>query len=261
MRARGFTLLELIGVVAVIAILASILAPSVIQGVEDAYATAETQNLQILANDLRDYVHSTRSIPSTGAATWSAALAAGSDYTAQQIRFNRKNQQRVLIADPQFFTAVDSSFGGFTQNVGLAAAPVSPRMMLISNLKGAVPAITNNSATFNAIWNNDPSAAVVAGKYLKIERINLTDTFHRVLLTNANNAQSAYSLDGGIAQPLPAAVGSIEGNLSLWVIDGTELSLFAHTFPVGALTTTSLIHRDTNRRYETDGLNWYWSNP
>lgn len=261
MRARGFTLLELIGVVAVIAILASVLAPSIVQGVEDAYATAEGQNLQILGNNLRSYVVSTRSIPATGAATWSAALATGSDYTAQQIRFNRKNQQRVLLADPRFFTTVDSSFGGFTQSVGLGAAPVSPRMMLISNLKGAVPAIANNSATFNAIWNEDPGAAVVASKYLKIERINLTDVFHRVLLTNANNAQGAYSFDAAVAQPVPAAVGSIEGAVSLWVIDGTQLSLYAAPFPTGALNTTSLVHRDVNRRYQTDGSAWYWSNP
>ncbi len=260
-RNHGFTLLELIAVLAVIAILSSVMAPGIVRAVDDAYSRAEDENLETLASGLRDYILRTRSIPSTTGSVWSAALATNTDYSAQQILVNRRNQQRVLVADPRFFTSTDSSFSGYSQSTGLTSAPVSPRMMLISSLQGAVPSIANNSGTFDAVWNGDPSAAVVASDRIKIERINLSNVFRRVLLTNANSSQSAYALDANIAMPIPAATGSVNGMLSTYVIDGTQVSLFAAPYPSGALNTAALVRRDVSQAYQTDGGSWFWSAP
>lgn len=260
-RHQGFTLLEMIGVIAVMAILSSVLAPGLVRVVDDAYAHAEEQNLATLADALRDYVLRTRSIPSTNPTVWTSALGRHTDFAAQQILVNRRQHRRVLVADPRFFTTSDSGFSGYTQTIGLTSAPVSPRMMLISNLKGRVPAIPNNSATFNAVWNADPGAVVVASDSIKIERINLASVFRRVLLTNNSNSRSAYALDANAPSPVPAAVGSVDGMLAVHVIEGTQVSLFAAPYPAGALSTASVVRRDLSRAYQTNGSNWYWSAP
>ena len=52
-QALGFSLLELIGVMAVMAILAGALAPSVFQLIEEGYQTAERQSLKTIADALR----------------------------------------------------------------------------------------------------------------------------------------------------------------------------------------------------------------
>ncbi|MFK8014042.1 MAG: type II secretion system protein [Gammaproteobacteria bacterium] len=258
----GFSLLELIGVMAVMAILSSVLAPSIVSTVDDAYARAEQDNLAMLANGLREHIVRTRSIPSTNSAVWSTALASDTDFAASQVLSNRRNRQRVLVADPRFFTSSDSAFGGYTQTTGLGVAPVSPRLLLISNLKGNVPSMSNTAATFNAVWNGDAGAVVVAGDNLKIERINLTNVFRHVLLTNSSPSQSAYALDTNTIMPVPAAVASTDGVTSVYVIDGTQMSLYAATYPAGALTNTVLVQRDFNHAYQTDnGSDWYWSAP
>lgn len=259
-RRQGFTLIELIGVLAAMAILASIMAPGIVQTLNRAYATAEESNLETLADQLRLHVERTRSIPSTNVNVWTTALAANSEFSAAQIRTNRRNQTRVLVADPGFFTGVDSAFGGYTQSTGLGLRPVSPRMMLISNLAAPVPALAANSAAFDAVWNQTAGAAVVEGPDLKIERLHFGNMFHEVLLTNANSASAGVAFDGNAATAVPAAVGSINGSLSRFVIEGTRVQLFAATFPVGGLQNTYIARRDASREYVTDdGSVWFWS--
>ncbi|MEO1574044.1 MAG: prepilin-type N-terminal cleavage/methylation domain-containing protein, partial [Pseudomonadota bacterium] len=104
-HSTGFTLLEIIGVVAVLAILSSVLAPSVVDTINRSYATAEEKNLATLAEVLRQSVRQTRSVPSPAINNWTTALAAQSEFTANQIRFNRRDQQRALFVHPQFFSA------------------------------------------------------------------------------------------------------------------------------------------------------------
>ena len=259
--ARGFTLLELIGVIAVLAILSSVLAPSVVQTINRSYAAAEDENLAVLADRLRDVVRTTRTVPGPAVNTWTTALAAQSAFTAQQIRFNRRNQQRVLLADPLFFTATETAFGGYAQTSGLAQRPFSPRLMLLSNMVGAVPAVPNTAAGFDAVWNQSAAAAAIEGPDLKIERIHLGDLFHHVLLTNANVAAAGYALDSGAVQAVPPAVGGSDGEVSLYVLNGTQIRYFAATFPAGAQQTSAIVRNHENRGYVTDGSRWFWSEP
>ncbi len=257
-RMRGFTLLEIIGVVAIVAILSAVLAPSVVSSINRAYATAEDANLQQLANALRDTVRRTRSIPSTAIGNWTTALAAQTEYTAAQLRFNRRNRQRVLLADPRFFTPVETPFNGYAQTGGLANPPNSPRLMLVSNMTGNVPAVPNTAAAFDAIWNQAAGAALIESPDLKIERIFLGDLFHTVLLTNSNTSASAVALDGNAALAIPAGVMGADGSLQTVVIDGTQVRLFGPPFPGGALLTSFTATRDVSRAFTTDGSSWFW---
>ena len=198
---RGFTLLELIGVMAVIAVLAGALAPSVFQAIDDAYATAETSNLERIGDDLVRYIQTNGAIPSRNIDNWTAALATVSDLPIERIRNNRRGYRRLLYFDPRFIGAPDSNFGGYTQNGGLNAAPLSPRVMLISDMQRNVRNQAANSATFDAIWNQSAGATIVESATIKIVRLNLASLFQRVMLVNANVSQAGYQL--GSAGTIP----------------------------------------------------------
>ena len=257
---QGFTLLELIGVISVMAILASVLSPSVVQSINRSYATAEEANLETLGDILRQYVRHNRIVPSPAINNWTAALASQSEFTAAQIRFNRRNQQRLLLADPRFFTFAEAPFGGYAQTSGLTARPTSPRLMLVSSLTGPVPAVANTGAAFDAVWNQAAGATVIEGPNLKIERIYLGDLFHQVLLTNSNESSVAYALDANGPFAIPPATGAVDGQALRFVLEGTQLQYF-NAFPAGAAETASIVQRDISRGYVSDGSNWFWSAP
>ncbi len=260
-REEGFTLLELIGVMAVLAILSAALAPAIFDGIDDAYAAAENANLSRLSDDLDTYIRRTGSIPSRTAATFAAALATVSSTPALNIQTNRRRFNRLFYFDPQFFGSPDSNFNGYVQTTGLTVAPASPRLMIISDLKRNVPNQPAVSATFNAIWNQSAGAALVESDSLKIARINLAPMFHRVFLSNASPAQAAYQLGAATAAPVTASSGAADGIISRFVLDGTQLNLYSQPFPSGGFETATLVTNDVAFQYATNGTSWFWEQP
>ena len=254
----GFTLLELIGVMAVLAILSAALAPAIFQAIDDAYAAAEAGNLERLGDDLERYVRANGVIPSRNINNWTAALATVSALPVERIRNNQRGYRRLLYFDPQFFGAPDSNFGGYTQTAGLTAAPLSPRVMLISDMQRNVRNQPANTGNFNAIWNQDPGAAYIESDTVRIERLNLAPLFHRVMLVNGNTAQAAYQLGSASSAPVTASNGVTDGIVSRYVLDGTEIRLYDIPFPAGTLATAALVRGDLGFRYATNGTSWFW---
>ncbi len=255
---RGFTLMEMIGVMAVLAILASVLAPSVFDTIDRAVAEAEEKNLSELGDALVSHILTTKNVPLQNRNSWVPALTVYTSYPAEQTEFNQRGFRRRLYVDPRFFGTTDASFPGYTQTTGLVTFPNSPRLMLISNVKGNVPGPTNSSADFDAIWDQTASAPVLEDKNFKVHRINLRQYFHRVLLTNANTQQPGYGLETQTAQPVPGAVGGVDGTLIRYVLQDTQLRLFSTPYPAGGLSTSVLVKGEFAARYSTDGSSWFW---
>ena len=254
----GFTLMELIGAMAVIAILAAVLAPSLTDGIDRAYSEAEQQNLEGLREALERHVLDSKSIPTQTAADWSAAVADYADLPLADVQFNARGYARRLYVDPSFFSVSAAPFPGYTQGAGLTARPASPRLMLVSDLAGNPPPPPTTSAAFAAIWDQTSSATVVEGKKLKIERLNLAGRFHRLLLLNSSSQQSGYALEGGAMNPVPAASGGSDGSLTRYVLKGSRLAVHFSPFPSGAINTSTLVSDDLALRYRTDGSTWFW---
>ncbi|MEO0574252.1 MAG: type II secretion system protein [Pseudomonadota bacterium] len=256
----GFTLMELIAVMAILAILSAVLAPSLIDAVDDAYAAAETDNLAQLADDLERYIRDTGIVPGRAVASWSAAIATTSSRAALAVQQNERGYTRSVYFDPAFVSA-SGGFDGYTQSSGLTAAPASPRFMVISSLSANVGVQANDTAVFNAIWDRDAGAAIVESDRLKIERRHVGGLFHRVLLINQLTSQVAYALNGSAQLAVPAASTGVDGLLSRYVIDGSELALYSGPYPTGALASAALVNADLSVRYESTGSAFEWVRP
>ena len=138
-RARGFTLLEIIAVLAIMGVLASVAAPAIIRSIDDGFAAAEEQTLAALGEALATYVRENKRIPSRNPDSWSAALTEFVDLSQTRLRENDRSFQRAIYFDPQFMTTTDTPFSGVVQVTGFTQRPNSPRAMIVSDLRGDAP--------------------------------------------------------------------------------------------------------------------------
>lgn len=260
MMSRGFSLLELIAVMAIMAIFAGALAPSVFRAIDEGVAVAEEASLEAMSASLEAYVLDNKRVPSRTTSDWAAAIADYMGVPQSRVEQNERNFARGVYFDPRFLTTTDTAFPGFTQSLGLTTAPNSPRVMIVSNLSANAPAAPTTHAAFDDIWHQTGSPSIVESKTLKIERLNLRDLWHRVLLTNDNVAASGFRLETGSQGSVPGASGT-PGSETRWVIEGTRLGLFAHTYPSGSLLTELIARSELSYHYALDGAVWRWSAP
>ncbi len=257
-RSLGFSLLEMIGVLSVMAILAGALAPSVFQMLEEAYQDAEQQSLAAIAGSLQGYIKRNQEIPTLANTDWPVAIADYASLSPQRVLVNEKNFNRRLYADPMFFSTSNQSWSGYTQTQGLAAMPNSPRLMLVSNLDGSVTATLNTNTRFSDVWDQTADALLVESDTLQIERINLAPLFVRAVLSNANNSQAGFALEGGAEGSIAAASGGVDGSRTVFVLAGTRLDLNAAPYPGAGLLVRQIVNDDASWRYQTDGFTWAW---
>ncbi|XOV81644.1 MAG: type II secretion system protein [bacterium] len=257
-RVKGFSLLEMIGVMAVMAILAGALAPSVFQLIEEGYQTAEQQSLRAISDALQKSIVRNRQIPSTTLADWSAAVAQYASMPPVRITTNDKNHTRRLYADPMFFNATNQNFTGYTQTTGLASEPYSPRLMVVSSLTADISANLNTHDRFTDVWEQTADTLLVEDDDLMIQRINLAPLFVRVLLNNANAAQAGFVLENGVENAISAAAGGADGVRMVYVLRGTQIGLNSAPFPGGATQRRLIAHEDVSLRYQMAGASWAW---
>lgn len=255
---QGFTIMELIGAMAIIAILAAVLAPSVTDGIDRAYAAREEGNIRTLMDALEQHVLQNKEIPRENVAAWTSAIAAYADLPVSQVEFNDRGYRRRLYVDPQFFASAEAVFPGYAQTGGLTARPFSPRLMLVSDLNRNAPNPPRTAAEFAAIWDQTATATVQEGAKVKVERLNLAGHFHRLLLTNSHTQQPSFALESGAGVPVPAAFGGVDGTLTRYVLKSSRLSAFFSPYPTGGANTVTLIGEDMALHYTTDGTNWFW---
>ena len=258
----GFTLLEMIGVLAIIAVLAGALAPSVFQLIDEGFEAAEEQSLRTIGESLRGHIRQTHNIPTHFGSGWVNAVANYASLSTQSVANNNRNFARRYFVDPRFFTTLSSTyfFSGYTQTTGLAAPPVSPRVMVISNLDGNLGDSLNTPERFDDVWEQSAGAVYIESNRLLVERINLASEFVRVVLNNANTAQAGYQLEGGVEGAVAASSGSVDGSRIIYVLAGSRLTLNASPFPGASSLRQLIVSRQTSVRYQLEGSVWFWVN-
>ncbi|NKB99870.1 MAG: prepilin-type N-terminal cleavage/methylation domain-containing protein [Pseudomonadales bacterium] len=260
-KAKGFSLLEMIGVLAVMAIFAGALAPSVFQMIEESYQGAEAQSVNTVAQALQDYARYTKSIPAAKSSKWPTAVADYAGLSPNRVLKNDKNFERKLFIDPDFLAGGGSGGSSifYSQDQGLDTMPSSPRIMLVSNLEGKIKPKLKSASDFDDVWNQTADSKIVESKTLFVERINLAPLFMRVVLSNANTSQAGYLLESGTEASVAAASGGSDGVRTIFVLAGSKLSLRAAPYPGGTTQRQLIVDQDMSLRFEIGGSGWYWA--
>ncbi len=177
---QGFTLIEVIGVLAVMATLMAIVAPTILDQVDRAAQEAEGQNLEAIAEGVELYLRTNYDWPST-------LSDLSPDYVAfgvAQITTNDRGFPRYLFVHPDTSSYVNST--------GLTVSELADaRYLLISNVSAdAAPTITNASQ-FDSYWNTDTTTT----PDVQIYRGHVSSLFH-LLSISAMGQHGSYRIDG-----------------------------------------------------------------
>jgi len=205
---QAFTLIEMVGVLAIMAILAAVIAPNALRTIERAATNAEADSLRALDDQVKQYLRDTANVPT--AANWNTVLAPYASLSPADLLTNRRQMTRVFVPDP---------------------IVANQRAMFISSMRTGValgPAAT--AAAFAAVWNWDTNNLAASPppvgwnawnkdniEFLVIERVNLTSVYRTDLqsltltLNNKGSVPVSYNLvlaDGTIQPWVDIAVGA-----------------------------------------------------
>lgn len=249
----GFTMIELIAVLAVMAILISLAGSSAYVRLRQGYRDQEEANLDSLAGALTNVVRSTRYIPSSN--TWGATLAAQLAIAEVKVTNNISGNNRGFLVDPAInvtlpYTQTGTGIGSFTTAGGGGTAPANLRFIFLSSLADPIPSLTG--ITFATIWDTAddalpagwPSTWKGSGADLKVRRVDLRTLLVRLVLSDLDASNDAqWQIDGASGVlTLPACTQKVA-----WYFDGSFVSLYDST---GTLFAREVLHNDTSFVYQ-----------
>lgn len=245
---QGFTMIEMIGVLAIVAVIAALLVPISLRHLDQVASEQEMARLQALGGALQQSILRTRSIPSP--TNWASVLAAQSGMDIRSVTNNFRNRPRVFLVDAGGWCSTNLPFSqgpGGTSNF-----PASARVILMSSLGKSLPVATGmpTAADFNALWDAPPNTVPRGGwngdPYdVKIQRVNLSPLFVRLVLSTYNSATNGqFAIDSSATNQVP-----FNGGFGAYFIKGTTLKLFTGR-PTSALDSSQILNEDSSFVYE-----------
>jgi prepilin-type N-terminal cleavage/methylation domain-containing protein len=259
-RHHAFSLIEMIGVLAVIAILAAVLAPAFIRQMDKMAGDNESAVLKSLGDALQASILRSRAIPSH--TNWAATVATELGVDVASIMNSPRRQERFFLIDPNL--SIKNAGLPYTQSTaGAGAAPLSPRVLILSTIGRALPAsivsgVVGSSTNFNAIWDwNDAGGVVPATSFawtgwpnsddLKVQRVNLSPLFVRLLLTTYSSSGSPrYSIDSTSWSTAVVITNNVT-IIDRYFIQNSALVLYKHS---GEIDSQQILSRDSSFVYD-----------
>jgi type II secretory pathway pseudopilin PulG len=249
-RLGAFSLIEFIGVLAVIAILAAAIAPAIIKRIDLAAYQSETTSLKSLADGLTQHVLRSNNIPDAG--SWVRAISAELNSAPTNVSANARRWNRAYLIDPSIWVSLP-----YDQSAAGTNAPAHARIMIVSSLFQPLPIASGMPSTlsaFNDIWNTPQRAKPTNSVWatwkgtvddLLIQRVNLAPLFHRLILVNGAGGQGYFSINSNSNAPVsPGGTG-----MNSYYLDGTALGLYG-TNRNNPPLVTEVIRSDMSRVFE-----------
>lgn len=250
----GFSLLEIIGVLAVMAILATALAPNLIRTLDRAQVKAEAGTLEVLAQQLENYVRDTGALPVHGAAAtdpraWAVTLAAYSGLNAAELTRNRQSVVRGYVVHSTGNRALLIS--------GLRSGLTVPSGTMINDTQfqqiwdtptGEVPPVSS-WATWST-WAGFPDMLVI--QRVNVQALRKTST---AILNNADALGATVSyriraLDGALGAS--TAITPATQRVVTALRRGERVELYANATGAGAPIFTHVIaDHDVSLTYDS----------
>lgn len=229
---RAYSLIQIIGLLAVLAILAAALVPALMQDIEEKVRRQEAEALSIISGGLRQWIINQRQIPAPGTALSNVAAQVG--WPASQVLTNVRGQPRRMLVDPGLQVGTNSAatlpyVQGIYGATNLSQANL--RLMLVSSLGEPLPTMlenpgTNAATVFDMVWNATdglaPAGWTWGGRWedIVVQRLSLLPLFTRLTLVNAATYMGRFSIDNTNSHvALPST------NFSSFYLVGTVLGL------------------------------------
>lgn len=248
-RTQGWTLIEIIGGLAIIAILAAAIAPVAVRRIDQAVLTKEVADLSAISNALVLQVMRNASIP--GPTNWSQSASTWAQLPLSSISTTPRGFNRAFLVDGSGWFSTNLYYAQSPQ--GTPAPPSSTRAMIVASIAGTNPPVTSGvptTASFNDLWNTQDQAKPSSwtgwsgnGSDVVIQRLNFQPLFHRVILwvRETNSAAPAYAINN--SSPIPL---STTNNLDAYFLDGSVLGMFTNN----VLALTEIVKSDLSRVFE-----------
>jgi prepilin-type N-terminal cleavage/methylation domain-containing protein len=263
----GFSLIEMIGVLAIITIVAAIITPNLARRISRMSGEKEDDALVVLADGLVRYAKTYQTIP--GPNTWVTNVAAMTGLPVSAVRYFNADPSnaRVYLIHPEFFpTNAVTADPLWTQTASGAATVTNARLLIISAHKSnlALPVSSGrapSAAAFDAIWdwNFDPvtkappsgwpTAWNGGGEYLHVQRVNLTPLFYRTTFSNVQFPSAYPSVQFGSSASVTLNSTSAVG---AYYIQSTYLRLYKDSGAGGGLDLSHSLESAMNFVYESN---------
>lgn len=265
----GLTLIEMIGVLAILAIVTAAVTPVAVRRMDIAARTKEFSDLTAISNALTTYIVRSNSIPGTNSTAWAAAVASWLNQPVTNITTNPRRFQRLFMLDPTSTLLLPYNQTG---NNG-TSAPVNLRVMIVSSIaRTNVPPSINFSETWN--WNNVLSPTVKPASWstfpgngddVCIQRINLSQMFYQLILVNRD--QNVLPIPGaGTNAPFningytpPTIISNLTFAGSIWnsyYLAGSAVGLWAtNNYGTNVLQTTVILNQNSSFVFENGTWN------
>jgi hypothetical protein len=254
---QGLALVELVGVLAILAIISSALIPPVVRRMDRAAWIKESNDLSAISNALVLQIVRSNTVPNE--TNWAATVASWTQRPVSQISTNNRKYARLYFYDSGGWMTNTT----FTQtNTGTGASiPLNARIAIVSTISKPLPYLNGSLATtnFNSLWNDlpykTPSYLTAQGwtgnSYdLVIQRVTLDTVFHRLVLANRDpSTVAAFSINSTNSSSTITVTNNATG-WSSYYLDGTVVGLWNSS----TLTNRFVLSRDTS--YTFDGGQW-----